>query len=249
MADERGDGTGSQGPTTLRDAMPGARRGWPVRRRLQAPDSFGLLLMMILLSMLAIAALADGPLERSISIVVLVFTLLFALRTSQASRRAMRVAAVTVPLIGVAAIVATTAWSEEGARTIAAGATLLLLFAVSVAILRRMGTHVTISWETLLAAICLYLLIGLIFGSIYQLLASTNDGMLFAGSQPATNVNTTYFSFTTLTTVGYGDLTMAEDLPKMIAMTEAVTGQVFLVVAVGLLVGNLGRSRRRARDD
>lgn len=204
--------------------------------------------MLIILSMLAIAALSDGALQRSISIVVLVFTLLFALRTSQASRRAFRVAAVTVPLIGVATIAATTAWSGDGARVVAAAATIFLLLAVFLAILRRMGTHHTISWETLLAAICLYLLIGLIFGSLYALLAWTNGGVLFAGSQPATNVNTTYFSFTTLTTVGYGDLTMAESLPKMLAMTEAVTGQVFLVVAVGLLVGNLGRSRRRSGD-
>ncbi len=60
-------------------------------------------------------------------------------------------------------------------------------------------------------------------------------------------MNTTYFSFTTLSTVGYGDLTMAESFPQMLAVTEAVMGQIYLVVAVGLLIGNLGRARQVRR--
>jgi hypothetical protein len=44
--------------------------------------------------------------------------------------------------------------------------------------------------------------------------------------------------------VGYGDLTPVQDLPRMIAVTEALIGQIYLVTAVGLLVGNMGRERR-----
>ena len=52
-----------------------------------------------------------------------------------------------------------------------------------------------------------------------------------------------YFSFITLTTTGYGDLTAAHDLGRMLAVTEALFGQLYLVSAVALLIGSLGRTR------
>ena len=56
-----------------------------------------------------------------------------------------------------------------------------------------------------------------------------------------------YFSFITMTTVGYGDLTPATRLGQTLVTFEAVAGQVFLVTVVALTVSNLGRSTMRAR--
>ena len=53
-----------------------------------------------------------------------------------------------------------------------------------------------------------------------------------------------YFSFITMTTVGYGELVPGPDSIRMLAVTEALVGQIFLVTALALLVGNLGRHRR-----
>jgi voltage-gated potassium channel Kch len=55
-----------------------------------------------------------------------------------------------------------------------------------------------------------------------------------------------YFSYVTLTTVGYGDLTAAGDLGRMLAVTEALLGQLYLVTVVALVIGNIGRERTRA---
>jgi hypothetical protein len=55
-----------------------------------------------------------------------------------------------------------------------------------------------------------------------------------------------YFSFVTLATLGYGDLTPIGDFGRMLAVTEAVAGQLYLVSAVALLVANLGRTRTEA---
>ena len=52
-----------------------------------------------------------------------------------------------------------------------------------------------------------------------------------------------YFSFTTLTTVGYGDLTARTDLGHTLAVFEALIGQIYLVTVVSLIVSNLGRAR------
>ena len=54
-----------------------------------------------------------------------------------------------------------------------------------------------------------------------------------------------YFSFVTMTTVGYGDLTAAGDLGRMLAVTEALIGQLYLVTVVALVIGNIGQERLR----
>jgi voltage-gated potassium channel Kch len=59
-----------------------------------------------------------------------------------------------------------------------------------------------------------------------------------------------YYSFITLTTTGYGDFVPLADVARMVAVTEALLGQVYLVTIVALLVSNVGGSRRPrgARD-
>jgi hypothetical protein len=231
------------GGDALSAGLPGHRRGWTLRQRLGAADSYGLLLLLILFSTLCIAGLSDSGIQRVLAVILLGVTLLFALWTSRAPKLAFRIALVAVPVLFVAAIFASYADSET-ARSALDAMMLALLLAVLVSILLRMGTHLTVSWATVMAGVCIYLLVGLIFGALFGLMAALDDGVLFAGGQAATTVNTTYFSFTTLSTVGYGDLTMAESFPRMVAVTEAVMGQIYLVVAVGLLIGNLGRARQ-----
>jgi hypothetical protein len=67
----------------------------------------------------------------------------------------------------------------------------------------------------------------------------------FAGQSQTTVVDFLYFSYASLTTVGYGDLSPAEDLGRMLAVSEALLGQLYLVTVVALLVGNIGRDRTR----
>jgi voltage-gated potassium channel Kch len=55
-----------------------------------------------------------------------------------------------------------------------------------------------------------------------------------------------YFSFATLTTVGYGDLVAATDLGRSLAVSEALIGQIYLVTVVALIVGNLRPGAVRA---
>ena len=63
----------------------------------------------------------------------------------------------------------------------------------------------------------------------------------------ATTANITYFSYVTMTTVGYGDLTLRADVPRMFAVTEALLGQLYLVSVVALVVTRLGQERRTFR--
>jgi len=66
----------------------------------------------------------------------------------------------------------------------------------------------------------------------------------FANGNSATTSHCLYFSFTTLTTVGYGDFVARTDTGHTLAIFEALIGQIYLVTIVSLIVSNLGRSRR-----
>ena len=54
-----------------------------------------------------------------------------------------------------------------------------------------------------------------------------------------------YFSFVTLTTVGYGDYSAGSDVGRMMAVVEALVGQLYLVTVVAIVIGNIGRPRQR----
>jgi Ion channel len=229
----------------LRAEWRARHEGTTFRQRLDRPDRYGVLLILIMASLISIAVFNDGDAERAVSIAVLGVTVVFALRTSRAPRRFFHVAIASVPLIVIVSVFVARGEDSQAAREAIAVITFVLLMAVFIAIIGRMAVHLTISMATVLAGLCIYLLIGLVFSTIYNFMDASDSTPLFAQVQTASASDTLYFSFITMTTVGYGDLTPVGNLPRMTAATEALTGQIYLVTAVALLVGNLGRQRRR----
>jgi hypothetical protein len=231
----------------LRAEWRARHEGTTFRERMDRPDRYGSLLVLIVASLIAIAVLNDGLVERAVSVAVLCVTLVFALRTSRAPRAFFQLAIACVPLIVIVAFFVTrhdTQFAREAIATI----TFVLVAAMLLAIFRRMSIHLTISIATVLGGLCIYLLIGLLFSSVYSFLDAADSTQLFAQVPNATAADTLYFSYITMTTVGYGDLTPVGNLPRMLAATEALMGQIYLVTAVALLVGNLGRERRRRQS-
>jgi Ion channel len=90
--------------------------------------------------------------------------------------------------------------------------------------------------------VCLFILLGMFFAFLYGAIGRLG-GSFFAQGDPATVARCLYFSFTTPTTVGYGDLTAASNLGHTLSATEALTGQIFLVTVVSVVVANLRRRR------
>lgn len=101
--------------------------------------------------------------------------------------------------------------------------------------------HVTA--DTLAAAVCTYMLLGLVFADLYVLtIQAVPDGFVIPASfEPASRADLRgamiYFSFSTLTTVGYGDIHPANPGIGGLAVSEAVAGQVYLAVLIARLVG------------
>ena len=99
-----------------------------------------------------------------------------------------------------------------------------------------------------MGVLALYMLIGMLFAFVYGTIDYVSDTPFFAGGEVATVSRCLYFSFTTLTTVGYGDLTAGTDLGHTLAVFEALLGQIYLVTVVSVIVSNLGHPARPGPD-
>lgn len=221
----------------------GARRDWTLGQRLRGADSYGLLLVLILLTMVVIPVVDRWPWGRMVAVLLAGATLLFGLRTSRADGRLQRVARVVVVLFLLGAL-ATWAGDPSWAGAVLAGLSAVMALATLVAITVRMRTHLWVSGETILGAICVYLLIGMTFGLIYLFIGEASSAPFFVQQETAEALDYIYFSYITQATVGYGDLTASGDLARMLAVSEALIGQIYLVTVVALLVGNIGTRRR-----
>ena len=98
-----------------------------------------------------------------------------------------------------------------------------------------------------MGVLSLYILLGMLFGFMYGAIDHVGSGDFFAGGQSATVAHCLYFSFVTLTTVGYGDFAARTDLGHTLSNFEALLGQIYLVTVVSLIVSNLGRPARRGQ--
>src|SRR6478672_2324954 len=222
----------------------GARRGWALRKRFWALDSYGLLLLMIMLSLIVAAVPTEGRenLMAVLRTVVLAGTFLFALHTSGANRW-MYYASVVLIATTVSASVIVDANTKTGAAVDAFAALLLVLAGLFV-IGRRFAAHPVITGQSVLAAICIYLLLGLGYAAVYGIIGALDPVGLFGPVNLAqNNIVRMYYSFITLCTVGYGDFVPYANFTRMVAVTEALVGQVYLVTIVALLVSHVGHER------
>ncbi len=97
--------------------------------------------------------------------------------------------------------------------------------------------------QSVTGAICVYLLLGLAFTFVYGALAALDSGPFFAQGTDGTLATRLYFSYVTLTTVGYGDYTARTNAGHMLGIIEALMGQLYLVTVVALLVSRIGFRR------
>lgn len=209
------------------------------RPHLFGPDHFGAVLAL-LLSMFVLSPLleevdgADAVLG-ALSAGVLVATLV----ACGARPRVVQI----VGGIALAAAVATASGSlaagNEAPVWVSAIVAALLL-TTPFLVLRRVLHHPRITLATVAGGLCAYLLVGFAFASIYRTISLVDD----TAFTPELESASTYFSFVTLTTTGYGDYVATSDITRSLVMLEAIIGQVLLVTLVARFVSTLGQERR-----
>jgi voltage-gated potassium channel Kch len=124
-----------------------------------------------------------------------------------------------------------------------------LLACAMAAVLVRVVTTAEVNARTILGAISVYTVLGLLFGFAFEAIARLQDSPFFSGVAHTHHGDFLFFSYTTLTTTGYGDLVPAGQPGQMVATFEMLLGQIFLVTLVAGLVAvwrpGMGLKRRR----
>jgi len=211
---------------------------------------FGLLLGSITAVFALEGIAAPGRLQQGIVAVLLALTLALSLWVAEARKSVVVPTVVIGSLLGAASVVAALV-GHPGGRAVAILNLLLVLMAppaIILGIMRTLRLRHEVTIEAVFGVLCLYLLLGMFFAFLYAFIGKLSGGSFFAGGQSVTTANCLYFSFITITTVGYGDLTAASNLGHTLASTEALVGQIYLVTIVSLIVGNLGLRRMEAPD-
>lgn len=169
-------------------------------------------------------------------------TLVMAARASGVARRALRFITLFVTIVVVISIVSLVV------RLVGDGATpfdtdrpspvwALIAIATPIYVVRRLIRHRRVTRQTLYGAVSAYLLIAIGFAYLFMFVADIDSDAFFASTDDQSSTAFAYFSLTTITTLGYGDLSPATDVARFLATTEALVGQVYLVTFVAMTVG------------
>jgi hypothetical protein len=208
----------------------------------QARQRYGLLLLSLLVS-LGVQGIAAPSTGQQVLVAGLIgVSLLLAFWAAGLSSRLLMLAAILATALLVVSVVrAATGDIGDGASRVM-NALLVALGppAVVLGVVRSLRTSREVRVEAVMGVLSLYLLLGMLFAFVFGAI-DRYDHPFFTGDVAATVSRCLYFSFTTLTTVGYGDLTARTDLGHTLSVFEALIGQIYLVTVVSLIVGNLRR--------
>jgi len=208
-------------PSPSRPAAPTARYG---------------LLLLLLIGTYLLTAFTTGRWIVATQIVVFVGAMLLALRNALIPQWIARILVVVVftgSAVAFGLAIAQPSTAAVGAAQIWTG---LILLAAAVMILRRVLASTTVTLQSIYGALSAYIIIGLMFAAFYAAMDRLGGVAFFANGQPGDTKTFQYFSFTTLTTLGYGDFTAAGNGGRAVAVMEAMFGQIFLATLVARLV-------------
>ena len=198
---------------------------------------FGLVLVSIAAAYVLASAFDSGPalgfvLVAQIATVWLVFKIVNA-------RRPIRIAANLLLALGVLAAVGQLLGLDEGASEVILFAAAALLYLIApISIVRHVIGRRDVDGQTLMAAIAAYLLIGMFFAFMFRLVGAIDAGPFFGEHGDGSMTDNLFFSFSTLMTIGYGNLVPVPWLGQTLAVAEGLIGSLFLVVAVAKVVSS-----------
>jgi hypothetical protein len=221
------------------------RRWWEgYLRQPSEQKSIAPVLGLTMLAMFATPLLNDFDWGRTVDVALVGASAVVALIRTGAHNGLRRAAQLVVGSATVAAMIAPHVGTGEHVhfQQVSAGLFVLLLMITPVVIMMRLLLRPRVTFDTLAGALTAYLQIGIFFGALYRFIDLIDTGhQFFAQVAHPAPMEFQYFSFITMTTVGYGDFTPATPLGQTLATLEAIVGQVFLVTVVALTVSNLGR--------
>ena len=220
-------------------------------------DRFGSLLALtiaavVALSLIDVTSIDDSMYRGLLSVVlstVTGFTLVLGFRAAGVARRGRRIAEIMVLLAFITSVAAlfleqtdqlsSSAWRPDRPSPL----WVLIAVITPFAVIHRLIAHRTVTVKTLAGAIAAYLLIAIAYCYLYLYVDAVTDNDFFGEERAVGSWEFMYFSLVTITTLGYGDLSPDTAVGGLLATSEAVLGQVYLVTFVAMVVGLLIQQR------
>jgi hypothetical protein len=232
-------------PSSIR--APGGGR-W-LRRAERFSDAFGLVFGLVLVTYVLTSLLDNSGWSSVLVMLAIVATSIVALTSSHVGPRWVRYA-ICLGLVGLLMAVAAAVSGNDDWLDVGALAQVLLLAAAMAAVLVRVVTAAEVNARTILGAISVYTVLGLLFAFVYEAIGRIQGSPFFEGHAHLHHSDYLFFSYTTLTTTGYGDLVPGGQPGRMLAGIEMLVGQIFLVTLVAGLVAlwRPGTGLRRRRE-
>jgi hypothetical protein len=213
--------------------------------QLAAPFRYGIVFLLIVSLLLFEIVAPDARWARALALALAAGALTVTAATSRerGSIRRLRAA-----IVGGAAVivVAGTATGVLGVRATFL-ASMLVEAAIPVALiggLLRLVKERGVTFQVVAGALAIYLLVGLLFASVIAFVSHVQNGAYFAQTGSVSNGTRVYFSFTVLTTTGFGDYTARTAVGHALSVLEMLTGQLYLVTVIGVVIGNFAGARR-----
>jgi hypothetical protein len=211
-------------------------------RSFDLADSYAVVLLLVVATYVVSVSVTETR-AASIVLAVQLATVWFTLRVSRARRVIRRLADIVLCLAGVVAV-ASFFVHKPGDQLGGVFAVSCLLYLIApFSIVRHLVLRREIDRETLLGAVAAYLLIGMFFAFAYKAAGELGSVPFFGAAGHGTLSQDLFFSFVTMTTVGYGNLVPAANPGQTFAILEALVGQLFLVAAVGKTISSFTLKR------
>jgi hypothetical protein len=215
--------------------------------RIRASHSYGIVLALIVVEFVFMSVAPNSPWADSTLVLLQGGTLVMALFTSGV---ASADSTISIGLVALAAASAV-ALLIFGGNTLT-GIVGILSGALTVATILTVALGVVDQGEAnvraVTGAVCIYVLIGIVFVYLYGVIAVLGSSDFFAQGTDGTRSLRLYFSFVTLATLGYGDYTAAGELGRTLAVVEALFGQLYLVTVVAVLVSRMRGGKDRSAE-
>ena len=229
--------------TESKDHGPARAASHEAQRLRRFDDSYGIVLLLVVVTYIVSVSITE---ERATSIVLTVqlATVWFTLRISHARPGVRRIANIVLVLAAVVAVASFFLHNRGGQLGFISSVCCVLYLIAPFSIVRHLVLRPKVDAETLLGAVAAYLLIGMFFAFAYKAAGEFGTVPFFGADGKGSLSQDLFFSFVTMTTVGYGNLVPAANPGQTLAVLEAVIGQLFLVVAVGKIISNVTLRRR-----
>jgi hypothetical protein len=201
-------------------------------------DRFALLFLQLIALVVVTPFVSSSGLARLFSYILAVASVLTTLRAVGAGASLVRVV-----VLGAVGLGAAMSWASTSVVSpVRAVSTVLVAFVMLIGpplLVRRVFLRRKFGLPDVTAALCAYLQLGLFFAYLYTAVDLFGGDPFFAQGPSQAASDYLYFSFVTMLTLGYGDLTPGGDIGRALIIVETLVGQIFLVVLIAYLVGSM----------